>query len=197
MALFVILNIIVVLVTLFIDMNRHRFQYISFSAILLAITVNSVFNQILLNKITFISIFTMLMYMIWFILQQLLDRHYGTFFIHQQKFIAIVLTTMLSISLVVIYHTGDQSYYMSLPYLAPAIFVLGAIILCSQMIGLPYLKTIFKKFKIRQPLLLGVFIIIFSFILMVILTPFWYIILVVNLSFFAELYLEKIFITKK
>lgn len=42
MALFVILNIFVVLVALFIDLYRHQFRYIRFSTMLLAIALNSI-----------------------------------------------------------------------------------------------------------------------------------------------------------
>lgn len=197
MALFVILNIIIVIVTLLIDLYRHQFHSISFSSVLLAITLNSIFNQILLSKLTFISIFTMLMYCIWLLIQMLLDRYYQPFLIQNQKFFSSIVTIMMSISLVIIYQTGDQSYYMSVPYLAPAIFLLGCIALCSNMIGLPLLTNLYKKLKVRHTLWIGTMIIILSFIVITLLTPFWYVILVVNLLFLTNLLLEKIFILKK
>lgn len=193
MALFVILNIFVVLVALFIDLYRHQFRYIRFSTMLLAIALNSIFNQILLNKVTFISIFTMLMYCVWTILQYLLDRYYQPFHIHQQKFFSSILTMIVSISIVIIYQTGDQSYYMSLPYLAPAIFLIGAIVLSSGMVGLPYLQSFLKRLKINNSVLIGTISIILSFVIMTILTPFWYIILIVNLGFIIYLLWEKLF----
>ncbi|HCT0505172.1 TPA: hypothetical protein K8041_001622, partial [Staphylococcus pseudintermedius] len=55
MALFVILNIIIVVGVFLIDMYRHQYQYVRLSAFLFAITVNSLLNPILLNQLNFIT----------------------------------------------------------------------------------------------------------------------------------------------
>ena len=57
-----------------------------------------------------------------------LNRKVHTYVISQQKFIAFIITSILSTSLILTYSTSNDSYYMSVPYLAPTVFMFGAII---------------------------------------------------------------------
>ncbi|MGV3043320.1 hypothetical protein [Staphylococcus rostri] len=194
MASFVILNSVVVIVILAFDMYRHQFQSLHFSSVLLAITMNAIINLILLGKLTFISVFTVLMYCIWTVLQYYLNHHYQPFAIKQQKFLTGIVTIMISIALVVVDQTADQSYYMSVPYLAPAIFAFGAILLFSSTFNSEWYQRLYRKLKIKQPLWIGTTLILIAFIVMVALTPFWYIFVLLYAGLWILLYIEKLFI---
>ncbi|QLK85489.1 hypothetical protein [Staphylococcus sp. 17KM0847] len=196
MALFVILNIIVVITVLSVDLYRHQYAAIRFSSVLLTLTINGWINLILLSKLSFISIFTLLMYCIWTGLQYYLDHYFYHFEVRQQKFLIIILTIMLSIALVVCFQTSDQSYYMSVPYLGPAAFALGAILLFSSTFQSVRYQRSLQRFKIKNPLWIGTLLIILALILMVVLTPFWYLFLLLYGAFITILYFEKLFILK-
>ncbi|MCS4486433.1 hypothetical protein [Staphylococcus americanisciuri] len=194
MASFVIINSIVAIVILTFDMYRHRFQSLNLSSVLLVITTNGFINLILLGKLMFISIFTVLMYCIWTILQYYLNHHFQPFMIRQQKFLTVILTIMLSISLVVVDQTADQSYYMSVPYLAPAIFAVGAILLFSSTFDSDWFQGLYNRLKIKYPLWVGTSLVMLSFIIMVALTPLWYLFVFLYGGFWILLFIEKIFI---
>lgn len=85
MALFVILNIIIVIGTLLVDLHRHHYQYIRLSSVILSLTLSSFVNPILLNKLNFITLATMLMYLTWLILQYHLDYTHHAFKIRHQN----------------------------------------------------------------------------------------------------------------
>ncbi|KIX91702.1 hypothetical protein TP70_01130 [Staphylococcus microti] len=193
MAAFVIINSIVVVVILAFDMYRHQFQSLHFSSVLLAITTNAFINLMLLGKLTFISVFTLLMYCIWTVLQYYLNYHYQPFTIKNYKFLTGIVTIMLSIALVVVDQTADQSYYMSVPYLSPAIFAFGAILLFSSTFDSDWYRRLYRKLKIKQPLWVGTSLIIIAFIVMVALTPFWYLFVLVYGGLWVLLFIEKIF----
>ena len=92
--------------------------------------------------------------------------------IKDQKFIAVIFVIVISLAQFITDISSEQSVYMSLPYLAPAIFIIGAVLLfvgtfdVSELNHLPILKTI------KHPMLIGTILIIISFIAMMILTPF-------------------------
>lgn len=74
MVLFVILNIVVIFIVLAFDLHKNHYQSFRFSSVLLAIAINSFINQILLSKITFISLAAMFMFIVWTILHFYLDH---------------------------------------------------------------------------------------------------------------------------
>ncbi|UXR69953.1 hypothetical protein MUA26_02065 [Staphylococcus sp. IVB6246] len=197
MVTFVILNAIVVIAVLAIDLYRHQFQTLYFSSVLLAITINGFINLILLSKLNFIAVFTVLMYCIWTILQYYLNHHYYSFCITQQKFLTGILTIMISISLVVVDQTGDQSFYMSVPYLAPAIFAFGAIILFSSTFNSEWFQQLYYRLKIKQPLWIGTLFILIAMVIIVSLTPFWYLFILLYTGLGIILYVEKYFFIKR
>lgn len=194
MAAFVTINSIVVIAILVFDLYRHQFQSLHFSSVLLAITINGFINLILLGKLNFISIFTVLMYCIWTVLQYYLNHYYHPFALTQQKFLTGILTIMISISLVVVDQTADQSFYMSVPYLAPAIFTFGAILLFSSTFNSGWFQQLYRRLKIKQPLLIGTLLILIAMIVIVALTPFWYIFILLYGGLAVILYVEKLFI---
>ncbi|WP_086428303.1 hypothetical protein [Staphylococcus cornubiensis] len=197
MALFVILNIVIVVGVFLIDMYRHQYQYVRLSALLFAITLNSLLNPILLDQLNFITLSTFLMYLTWFILQIYLDRTVRIFKIQNQKFFTGIITMIISILFVVMAQTADQSIYMSVPYLAPAIFLFGAILQFSSVLHSPRFESLYRHLKIKNPLLIGACFIILSMMLMMLLTPFWYLYLIIYACLFLIFLLEKIFILEK
>lgn len=89
--------------------------------------------------------------------------------------------------------SSDQSVYMSIPYLSPAIFLIGAIILftgtfkSTERNRLPLFK------RIQAPIMIGTIIIALSFVVMMMLTPFWYIFLGIYVLFIAFIIWQKYF----
>ena len=89
--------------------------------------------------------------------------------IKDQKFIAVIFAIVISLTQFITDISSEQSVYMSLPYLAPAIFIIGAVLLfvgtfnVSELDHLPILKTI------KHPMLIGTILIIIAFIAMMIL----------------------------
>lgn len=197
MALFVILNIIIVVGVFLIDMYRHQYQYVRLSAFLFAITVNSLLNPILLNQLNFITMSSFLMYLTWFILQMYLDHHGHTFKIQNQKFFTGIIAMMISILFVVMTQTADQTIYMSVPYLAPAIFLFGAILQFSSVLHSPRFETFYRRLKMKNPLFIGACFIVASMILMMLLTPFWYLYLIIYACLILVFLFEQIFILEK
>ncbi|BAS46788.1 hypothetical protein SSCHL_2008 [Staphylococcus schleiferi] len=197
MALFVILNIIIVIGTLLVDLHRHHYRYIRLSSVILSLTLSSFVNPILLNKLNFITLATMLMYLTWLILQYHLDYTHHTFKIRHQKFFIGVLTIMISILFVILARTSEVSIYMSVPYLAPAIFLFGGILQFSTTLNSPCFSKFYQVLKIKHPIWMGGTLILLSMITMVSLTPFWYLFVIVYVGFWATLTIEKIFILPK
>ncbi|WP_353421337.1 hypothetical protein [Staphylococcus delphini] len=197
MALFVILNIIIVVGVFLIDMYRHQYQYVRLSAFLFAITVNSLLNPILLNQLNFITMSSFLMYLTWFILQMYLDRHVHTFKIQNQKFFTGIIAMMISILFVVMTQTANQTIYMSVPYLAPAVFLFGAILQFSSVFHSLRFETFYRRLKMKTPLFIGACFIVASMILMMLLTPFWYLYLIIYACLILIFLFEQIFILEK
>lgn len=193
MVLFVILNIVVVGIILIIDLYKNQFQSYRFSSSLLAIAINSFLNQILLGKITFISLAAMFMYIAWTIIHFYIDRQDQPFKVKKQKFLLAIFTIMVSITLMVTYQTGDESYYMSVPFAAPTIFIFGGILFFSSALHSPSFQQFYKKIKVKNPLWVGTFFMILGLIVLSLLTPQWYVILAIYLCFFALITLEKLY----
>ena len=82
---------------------------------------------------------------------------------------------------------------MSIPYLAPAIALIGAIFLFYSTFQ-PEEQMHFKLInKIKRPILIGNLMLIMSFILMTLLTPYWYAFLIIYIVFIAFIFWQNIF----
>lgn len=62
----------------------------------------------------------------WLGLQFYLNHQHYTLVIYEYKSIALIFSIIISCSLFITYGSSDQSIYMSVPYLAPTIFLIGA-----------------------------------------------------------------------
>ena len=170
MILYILINIAVVLLIVGIDLYLHQFKQLRFSSILIAISLNAIIDLIVVAKYNFISIYTMILFIVWALLQLYLNKKINSFMIKDQKFIAVIFVIVISLAQFITDISSEQSVYMSLPYLAPAIFIIGAVLLfvvfnVSELNHLPILKQ-------SHPMLIGTILIIISFIAMMILTPF-------------------------
>ncbi|NHM75252.1 hypothetical protein G8Y85_07530 [Staphylococcus sp. 11007852] len=193
MVLFVILNIVVVGIILMFDLYKNQFQSFRFSSALLAIAINSFLNQILLGKVTFISLAAMFMYIAWTIIHFYVDRQETPFKVYKQKFLLAIFTIMVSMTLLITYQTGDESYYMSVPFAAPTIFIFGGILFFSSSFHSPYFQNFYKKIKVKNPLWIGTFFMILGLTVLSLLTPQWYVILTIHFCFFVLITLEKLY----
>ncbi|HCD9145682.1 TPA: hypothetical protein NEG27_001150, partial [Staphylococcus aureus] len=108
------------------------------------------------------------------------------------KFIAIILTIVVSLTQRVTDFSSTQSIYMSIPFLAPAIFIIGGIMLfISTFNSLD--ETAENNNKIKKLMIKGLIIINISFIVMMVLTPYWYLYLIVYLIFLLFLLWQKVY----
>lgn len=192
MILYILINIaIVVLITGF-NLYRHQMQHLSLSAMLLSITINAFINTFIIDKYNFITLCTITMFIIWTILQFYIDKKLKTVYITDQKFIAIILTIVVSLTQRVTDFSSTQSIYMSIPFLAPAIFIIGGIMLfISTFNSLD--ETAENNNKIKKLMIKGLIIINISFIVMMVLTPYWYLYLIVYLIFLLFLLWQKVY----
>ncbi|MFH6522151.1 hypothetical protein ACHLMA_08670 [Staphylococcus aureus] len=192
MILYILINIaIVVLITGF-NLYRHQMQHLSLSAMLLSITINAFINTFIIDKYNFITLCTITMFIIWTILQFYIDKKLKPVYITDQKFIAIILTIVVSLTQRVTDFSSTQSIYMSIPFLAPAIFIIGGIMLfISTFNSLD--ETAENNNKINKLMIKGLIIINISFIVMMVLTPYWYLYLIVYLIFLLFLLWQKVY----
>ncbi|MEB7457146.1 hypothetical protein [Staphylococcus aureus] len=192
MILYILINIaIVVLITGF-NLYRHQMQHLSLSAMLLSITINAFINTFIIDKYNFITLCTITMFIIWTILQFYIDKKLKPVHITDQKFIAIILTIVVSLTQRVTDFSSTQSIYMSIPFLAPAIFIIGGIMLfISTFNSLD--ETAENNNKIKKLMIKGLIIINISFIVMMVLTPYWYLYLIVYLIFLLFLLWQKVY----
>ncbi|HCV5192709.1 TPA: hypothetical protein OWI75_001746 [Staphylococcus aureus] len=192
MIVYILINIaIVVLITGF-NLYRHQMQHLSLSAMLLSITINAFINTFIIDKYNFITLCTITMFIIWTILQFYIDKKLKPVYITDQKFIAIILTIVVSLTQRVTDFSSTQSIYMSIPFLAPAIFIIGGIMLfISTFNSLD--KTAENNNKIKKLMIKGLIIINISFIVMMVLTPYWYLYLIVYLIFLLFLLWQKVY----
>ena len=193
MLISIIINIIATVVLLGIDLYRQNFKQLKYSSVLIALTINGLINLFIVGEYDYISFFTILLFLAWTLLQLYINRVVDVFVIKEQKFIAVVLTIILSTSTILTYSTSHDSYYMSIPYLAPAIALIGAIFLFYSTFQ-PEEQMHFKLInKIKRPILIGNLMLIMSFILMTLLTPYWYAFLIIYIVFIAFIYWQNIF----
>lgn len=192
MIVYILINIaIVVLITGF-NLYRHQMQHLSLSAMLLSITINAFINTFIIDKYNFITLCTITMFIIWTILQFYIDEKLKPVYITDQKFIAIILTIVVSLTQRVTDFSSTQSIYMSIPFLAPAIFIIGGIMLfISTFNSLD--ESAENNNKIKKLMIKGLIIINISFIVMMVLTPYWYLYLIVYLIFLLFLLWQKVY----
>lgn len=192
MIVYILINIaIVVLITGF-NLYRHQMQHLSLSAMLLSITINAFINTFIIDKYNFITLCTITMFIIWTILQFYIDKKLKPVYITDQKFIAIILTIVVSLTQRVTDFSSTQSIYMSIPFLAPAIFIIGGIMLfISTFNSLD--ETAENNNKINKLMIKGLIIINISFIVMMVLTPYWYLYLIIYLIFLLFLLWQKVY----
>lgn len=192
MIVYILINIaIVVLITGF-NLYRHQMQHLSLSAMLLSITINAFINTFIIDKYNFITLCTITMFIIWTILQFYIDKKLKPVYITDQTFIAIILTIVVSLTQRVTDFSSTQSIYMSIPFLAPAIFIIGGIMLfISTFNSLD--ETAENNNKIKKLMIKGLIIINISFIVMMVLTPYWYLYLIVYLIFLLFLLWQKVY----
>ncbi|MEB6612197.1 hypothetical protein [Staphylococcus pasteuri] len=193
MILYLLINIAVVLLIVGLDLYFHQFKQLRFSSILIAISLNAIIDLFIVSKYNFISIYTMILLIAWALLQLYLNKKIHPFIIKDQKFIAMIFAIVVSLSQFITNISSEQSLYMSLPYLAPAIFLIGTILLfvgtfeSSELEYLPFLKSI------KYPLTIGTIIIMIAFIAMMILTPFWYVFTIIYVLFMLFIIWQHIF----
>ncbi|HCG2307044.1 TPA: hypothetical protein PVP82_000497 [Staphylococcus aureus] len=191
MIVYILINIaIVVLITGF-NLYRHQMQHLSLSAMLLSITINAFINTFIIDKYNFITLCTITMFIIWTILQFYIDKKLKPVYITDQKFIAIILTIVVSLTQRVTDFSSTQSIYMSIPFLAPAIFIIGGIMLFISTFN--SLDESAENNKIKKLMIKGLIIINISFIVMMVLTPYWYLYLIVYLIFLLFLFWQKVY----
>ena len=191
----IIINIATVAIILGIDLYRQNFKQLKFSSILLSITINSIINLVLVGKYDYITFYTCTHLIIWTLLQLYLNKN-KTYVITDQKFIGFILTIIMSTSLILSYDTSKDSYYMSIPYLAPAIFLIGATLLFYSTFQTHEKEQIKILNRIRKPVVIGQIIIVLSFTIMPLLTPYWYAFIIVHLLFLL-FYYGRIYFFKK
>ncbi|OEL03574.1 hypothetical protein [Staphylococcus casei] len=189
----IIINIAAVLIILGIDLYRQNYKQLKFSSILIALTINAIINLFLIGKFDYIALYTCFQFILWTILQLYINYKIQTHVITQQKFIAMILTIILSTSLILTYNTSHDSYYMSIPYLAPSIFMIGAIILFYSTFKPQEKEKIKILTRIKRPVLTGHLLIVISCIVMTLLTPYWYAFLLINLIFILFILWQNIF----
>ncbi|MBO1198807.1 hypothetical protein J3T65_04905 [Staphylococcus simiae] len=187
---YILINIAVVILITGLDIYRHRLKHLSLSAMLLAITINTIINTFILDKFNFITLTTISMFIIWTLLQIYIDNKISRALISEQKFIAIILTVVVSLTQRVTDYSSTQSIYMSVPFLAPTIFLIGCIFLFVATFHNEYNQSNKKQYRF---LTIGLVIINISFIVMMILTPYWYLYLIIYMIFMLFLFWQKIF----
>ena len=172
MIIFILINIAVVLLVIGFDLYRHQYKQLKFSSILLSISINCVIDIFVIDKFNFITLFTTILFLVWTFLQIYLNKKLYPFFIKEQKFIATIFAIVISLAQFITDSSSEQSVYMSLPYLAPAIFIIGAVLLFVGTFKLSEIEHLSLLRKVKRPITTGTIIIILSLTLMMILTPF-------------------------
>lgn len=183
MIIYVLINIAVVLGIFGFDLYRRRFKQLKFTSFLIAITINALINIIIIDKFNFISLCSVAFFVCWLGLQYYLNRQKYNFIISEYKSIALIFAIIISCSLFITYASSEQSIYMSVPYLAPAIFIIGASIIFLGTFTKNELESFKFIRKIKYPIIIGHIIIIISIILLTLLTPVWYIFLIIYALF--------------
>jgi len=193
----IIINIAAVLIILGIDLYRQNFKQLKFSSILIALSINGLINLFLVGEYDYIAFYTSAQLLIWTILQLYINRKVMVYVIKNQKFIAIILTIIMSTSLILTYSTSHDSYYMSIPYLAPAIFIFGAIMLFYSTFQPQEKEQLKFMNRIRRPIFVGQILIVTSASIITLLTPYWYAFIIIHLLFILFLLWQNIFSSHK
>ncbi|HLR20174.1 MAG TPA: hypothetical protein VK115_09800 [Staphylococcus sp.] len=193
----IIINIAAVLIILGIDLYRQNFKQLKFSSILIALSINGLINLFLVGEYDYIAFYTSAQLLIWTILQLYINRKVMVYVIKNQKFIAIILTIIMSTSLILTYSTSHDSYYMSIPYLAPAIFIFGAIMLFYSTFQPQEKEQLKFMNRIRRPIFVGQILIVTSASIITLLTPYWYAFIIIHLLFLLFLLWQNIFSSHK
>ncbi|CAM3010787.1 hypothetical protein [Staphylococcus argensis] len=192
----IIVDIVAVFIIVFADLYRQHYKKLNFNTIIISMAVTGLINLLFINKYNFITITTVAMLLIWAILQFYVDRKNGHALIHTQRFIAIIFAFVMSLSTLLIYKMSEASYYMSLPYLAPAVFLIGGIVLFVSTFQYSERKKVKPIHQLSYPMTVGEIIMVLSFAVMTILTPFWYVLLIINLLFCVFIVWSKLFFSK-
>lgn len=193
MLISIIINVLVTVVILIFDLYRQNLKQLKYSSILIAITVNGLINLFVSGEYDFITFTFILSLIIWTLLQLYINNKVRVFFIEDQKFIAVVLAIILSTSTILAYDTSHDSYYMSVPYLAPAISLIAAILLFYSTFK-PNEQAQFRLIqRIKNPMLVGHVLFILSFAIMMLLTPYWYAFILIYIIFILFILWQKLF----
>ena len=196
MIIFILINIAVVILVTGLDLYRHQYKQLKFSSILLSISINCVIDIFVIDKFNFITLFTTILFLVWTFLQIYLNHKLYPFLIKEQKFIATIFAIVISLAQFITDSSSEQSVYMSLPYLAPAVFIIGAVLLFVGTFKLSEIERLSLLRKVKRPITTGTIIIILSLTLMMILTPFWYVFVIVYFLFIAYILWQGIFFVK-
>lgn len=183
MLIYIIINIAIISASILIDMYLQSNNQVKLSTILIAVSINSVINLIVIGKFDFISHAMVAFILIWTLLALLTDRKFKPITFKTQKFMAFIVFTLLSLSLFIVFNTSEKSYYMSVPYLAPVFFIIGASFIFLTIFQSSEDTTFRSYFMKSKPksLTIGTLLIIISFLVMNLLTPFWYVYLIIYL----------------
>ncbi|MCU5745796.1 hypothetical protein N9R04_03545 [Staphylococcus sp. SQ8-PEA] len=192
----IIVDIVAVTIIVVLGLYQRNFKHFHFTTMLTAMTITSIINLIIIQKYDYISIYSVIMLILWTGLQLIVEHHNGSVRCSNQKYSAIVLTYILSLSTILTFNISNESYYMSTPYLAPAIFLIGAIILFVSTFKQKDRNKVKPIHKLSYPVTVGEIIIILSFTTMTILTPLWYIFLITHLIFIMFILRTKLFFIK-
>lgn len=193
MLIYIIINILIIISTIVIDMWLHTFRQLRLSTLLIALTINSVINIWVIGKYDFISFSIIAFILIWTVLALLTDWNLHPIVFETQKFAAFIIFTLMSVSFFIIFNTSEDSYYMSIPYLSPVFFLMGASLLFLSIFQNSDAEKNNSSKKLRNKLTIGTILIVLSFMVMTLLTPFWYIFVVIYLILIAFILWMKIF----
>ncbi|AYU54534.1 hypothetical protein [Staphylococcus debuckii] len=194
MLVYIIINISIILLAIGVDMWLHTPRQLRLSTLLVALAINSVVNIYIIGKYDFISYSLVTFMIIWAGLALLADWKLRPIVFETQKFVAFIVFTLMSISFFIIFKTSEDSYYMSIPYLSPAFFLIGASLLFLSTFQNSDEKGNHQSSKkLRRQLTLGTILIVLSFMIMTLLTPFWYIFVIIYLILILFLLWIKIF----
>lgn len=181
MLIYIIINIAIISASILIDMYLHANNQVKLSTILIAVSINSMINLVIIGNYDFISYAMVAFILIWTLLALLTDRKFKPVVFKTQKFTAFIVFTLVSLSLFIVFYTSEKSYYMSVPYLAPVFFLVGAsfifLTIFQSSEDISFRSNFFKNKP--KSLTIGTLLIIISFLIMNLLTPLWYIYLII------------------
>jgi hypothetical protein len=86
---------------------------------------------------------------------------------------------------------------MSVPYLAPTVFMFGAIIVFYTTFSPSEKEKFGFIHRIKHPILVGQILMIIATTLMTLLTPYWYMFIIIHTIFIAFIIWQNIFLHKR